>query len=107
MTLQTIAGSAVVRQFHDDWLLWNVYADGSVREFNTELWPEHDRGQNWTAVERAAASGKRDRAGRLSRFRLDIPEVDAATFFRLSNSWFESLGDWPTDAQLYVPEPPA
>jgi len=116
MTLQTIAPPMVVRQFHDDWLLWNVYADGSVREFNTEGWTEHGNDQNWPKVYRAArvaefaAVSDMRYCGRLSRFQLDIPEADgtlsipefdAAMFFRLFNEWFVSLGDWPSDAQLY------
>lgn len=114
MSLQTFTQPTVVRQFHDDWLLWAVYADGSVREFDTEGWvaapfefefpPEFLAARpidDWPRIEQIVATGKCDLLSRLLRFRLDNPEVDEQTFFRLFNAWFESLGDWPTDAQLY------
>jgi len=97
----------VVRQFHDDWLLWNVHADGSVREFNTEIWWEHGRAgyEDWPAVCKASLS----KAGRLLRFRLDNPEIDAAEFFRRFNGWFAALldsGSLATDGEIYQAEQP-
>lgn len=84
--------------FHDDWLLWIVYTDGSVRQFETELWPEHGTRthNNWVAVTEAALADKT--RGHLLRFALEyVPqdggEISESEFFELLNAWSSTLAD--------------
>lgn len=43
-----------IMQFHDDWMVNVLLADGQhdglVYAFNTEMWPEHGEFRNWARV---------------------------------------------------------
>lgn len=92
----------VVRQFYDDWLLWTIYSDGSVRQAMTECWPEHgceftadgSGPTNWPAVMAAVRDEHDPRfAGDLLRFALEVPEVSREQFLELLDAWSRRLPD--------------